>query len=44
MADIPLAIVRRVQDWMNNLPRKILGYATPRECLLNEMTKLSLVG
>lgn len=44
MADIPLATVRRVQDWMNNLPRKILGYATPRECLLNEMTKLTLVG
>lgn len=42
MSDVPLATVRRVQDWMNNLPRRILGYATPRECLLEEMAQLSL--
>ncbi|MCB5955546.1 IS30 family transposase [Enterococcus sp. CWB-B31] len=42
MSDVSLATVRRVQDWMNNLPRRILGYATPRECLLEEMAQLSL--
>jgi len=25
--------IREVQDWMNNKPRKILGYKTPIECL-----------
>lgn len=42
MENISLTTVRRVQDWMNTLPRKILGYATPRECLLEEMSKLAL--
>lgn len=42
MEDVALSTIRRVQDWMNNLPRKILGYATPRECLLEELSKLSL--
>ncbi|MGM0123769.1 hypothetical protein IGI37_001143 [Enterococcus sp. AZ194] len=42
MSDVPLSTVRKVQDWMNNLPRKILGYATPRERFLEEMSKLTL--
>lgn len=42
MLDVPLSTVRRVQDWMNTLPRKILGYATPRERLLEEIEKLQL--
>ena len=42
MEDVALTTIRRVQDWMNNLPRRILGYATPRECLLNELSELSL--
>lgn len=42
MENVSLATVKRVQDWMNTLPRKILGYATPRECLLEEISKLSL--
>lgn len=42
MEDVALTTIRRVQDWMNNLPRKILGYATPRECLFTELSKLSL--
>lgn len=42
MSDVSLATVQRVQDWMNNLPRRILGYATPRERLLEEMAQLSL--
>ena len=24
--------VQRVEDWINSLPRKILGYETPQEC------------
>ena len=40
--DVSLSTVRRVQDWMNTLPRKILGYATPRERLLEEIEKLQL--
>lgn len=43
ISDVSLQTVRRVQDWMNTLPRKILGYATPRECLLEEIGKLKLV-
>ena len=42
MLDVSLSTVRRVQDWMNTLPRKILGYATPRERLLEEIEKLQL--
>ncbi len=36
-------MIHRMKDWMNHLPRKLSGYATPRECLLNELAKLSLV-
>ena len=28
MEHVSLSLIRRVQDWMNTLPRKILGYAT----------------
>ncbi|NLM66236.1 MAG: IS30 family transposase [Enterococcus sp.] len=35
--------VKRVQQWMNRLPRKILGYATPYEAFLEEMSFLELV-
>lgn len=42
MEDVALTTIRRVQDWMNNLSRKILGYATSRECLLNELSELFL--
>jgi IS30 family transposase len=42
MADVSLRTIRRVQDWMNNLPRKILNYATPRECLIEELSQLAL--
>lgn len=43
MESVSLATIRRVQDWMNTLPRKILEYATPCECLLEEMSKLALI-
>jgi IS30 family transposase len=34
--------VQRVQTWMNNLPRKILGYYTPKEKFLDELRMLNL--
>ncbi|BAK93507.1 IS30 family transposase [Tetragenococcus halophilus] len=40
MSDVSTAVVRRVQDWMNHLPRKILGYATPYGRLLEEVSEL----
>ena len=27
--------VKRIEEWMNNYPRKILGYKTPNELVLN---------
>jgi len=32
---------QRVQDWMNNYPRKILDYSTPAELFQAELEKLS---
>lgn len=26
----------RIQQWMNDYPRKILGYKTPHECFVKE--------
>ncbi|MDO6299408.1 IS30 family transposase [Enterococcus gallinarum] len=37
LAEISHSHIRRVQDWMNNYPRRILGYATPLECLMAEL-------
>jgi len=42
ISEVPQSIIRRVQDWMNHLPRKILGYATPYEALLLEIETLCL--
>ncbi|EUJ37363.1 integrase catalytic subunit, partial [Brochothrix campestris FSL F6-1037] len=35
-------LVQRIQTWMNNLPRRILGFQTPKELFLEEITKLQL--
>ncbi|MDR0921257.1 MAG: hypothetical protein LBM95_02620 [Lactobacillales bacterium] len=37
MRGVSHSSVRRVQNWMNNLPRKILGYATPHEAFEQEL-------
>lgn len=34
--------IQRIQNWMNDLPRKILGYATPKEKILEELQRLQL--
>lgn len=31
IASLSSGTIQRVEDWMNNLPRKILGYDTPKE-------------
>ena len=35
------ALIRKTQDWCNLLPRKILGYKTPQECFLEELSALT---
>lgn len=32
--------IRTVNHWMNSLPRKILGYSTPHECMVKELNNL----
>lgn len=36
----PKSSIRKIQDWMNNYPRKILGGKTPLESLTNEIEGL----
>ena len=35
------ATIRRIQNWCNQLPRKILGYRTPQECFDYEISKIA---
>jgi transposase, IS30 family len=44
IAKITLGDVRMVQDKLNNMPRKCLGFKTPAEALLNELSSLGRVG
>ena len=30
--------IKEIEDWMNNYPRKILGYKTPNEMVLQTST------
>lgn len=39
--DFSTATIQRIQDWLNQLPRKILGYKTPEECFLREIAALT---
>lgn len=34
--------VRRIQQWMNDYPRRILDYKTPHQAFIQELTKLDL--
>ena len=34
-------LVRKTQDWCNLLPRKILGYKTPQECFLEQLSLIT---
>lgn len=33
--------IKRIQQWLNNFPRRILGYKTPEECFKEEIYKLA---
>src|SRR5699024_11340455 len=37
LAEISTRKIKRIQQWMNNLPRKILGYRTAKEALKSEI-------
>lgn len=41
LKDLSMETLKRIQNWMNNLPRKILSYLTPNECFKSELTLLS---
>lgn len=41
LREVAPATIQRVQDWCNQLPRKILGYKTPQQCFDEELFKLS---
>jgi len=32
--------IKRIQQWLNSLPRRILGYKTPEECFNEEIHNL----
>ncbi|AEV67270.1 IS30 family transposase [Acetivibrio clariflavus] len=38
--DFTATTIKRIQDWLNNLPRKILDYKTPEECFNEELFKI----
>lgn len=39
--EISPATIQRIQDWCNQLPRKILGYKTPQQCFNEELQKIA---
>lgn len=41
IAGLDDSVIQRVHDWCNHLPRKILGYKTPQQCFLEELTRVS---
>ncbi len=42
LKDVSLSAIKRIQDWMNRLPRKILGYMTPEACFTKELAILNI--
>lgn len=40
--DLTNSQIERIQNWCNNLPRKILGYKTPEEVFIHEVQQLML--
>ncbi|HLS23760.1 MAG TPA: IS30 family transposase, partial [Pseudogracilibacillus sp.] len=37
LADISANTINRIQQWINNIPRKILDYRTAKEAFLDEL-------
>lgn len=40
ISDYGMDAITRIEDWCNNLPRKILGYRTPDELFEAELDKI----
>ncbi|MDI6600718.1 MAG: IS30 family transposase [Thermoanaerobacteraceae bacterium] len=40
---LPSGTIERVQNWLNNLPRKILGYRAPEECFYEELSQIAQI-
>lgn len=38
---VPEYVVQKVQDWINRLPRRLLGYHTPEELFKEQIARLS---
>ena len=43
MRDVSRLQIKRIENWMNQLPRKILGYQTPKQAFLDETAHLLAV-
>lgn len=43
LKDISMPALKRIERWMNSLPRKVLGYMTPEECFKKELAALHVV-
>jgi len=41
ISEVAPATIQRIQDWCNQLPRKILGYKTPQQCFDEELIKIA---
>lgn len=39
--DLSPETIKRIQNWINRFPRKKLGYKTPQECFLEELSKIA---
>lgn len=39
--DVSTDTLKRIQNWMNTLPRKLLNYKTPEQCFYEELSKLA---
>jgi IS30 family transposase len=41
ICDVAPATIQRIQEWCNQLPRKIPGYKTPQQCFDEELFKIA---
>ena len=39
--DLSEESIQRIQNWVNQLPRRILDYKTPEECFMEELARIS---
>ncbi len=42
LKDVEETHIRRIQQWMNDYPRRILGYQTPHQAFIRELRQLDL--